>query len=181
MLIAFVILILIILSGILVSMYSTFMPFLENLSDIVEYNVAYYWALSSIERWSLVTKYKWPWFEWSWWYIWDTPYGPNSDNKIWDFWRLNYPDNWMLRTIHSKTRMIPNTWAWNIEYLLAADDSYDYNKMEYDKLENFILTVDNSSEYYSSWDSSIIQYNWTIEWHLRLPPKISSWFDSSWW
>ena len=49
--------------GMLVGLYSSFLPFFENVGDIVEYNSAYYGAVSSVERGLLVSKYQQPGFE----------------------------------------------------------------------------------------------------------------------
>lgn len=50
MLIVFVIVLLVIGLAIIGSLYSLFLPFFQQLGNIKQYNVAYYGAVSSVER-----------------------------------------------------------------------------------------------------------------------------------
>ena len=50
MFIAFVLIILFILLGVLVGVYSIFAPFTQNIGDVIDFNSAYYGALAGIER-----------------------------------------------------------------------------------------------------------------------------------
>jgi hypothetical protein len=50
MLIIFVVILLVVGLAIIGSLYSLFLPFFQQLSDIKQYNVAYYGAVSSVER-----------------------------------------------------------------------------------------------------------------------------------
>jgi len=59
MLLAFVLIIIVTWLAILSSIYSIFAPFVGSFWDIVDYNVAYYWAISAVERGELILKYKW--------------------------------------------------------------------------------------------------------------------------
>jgi hypothetical protein len=46
MIIAFAVIALIIISGLAIGIYATFIPFLQNLSQIQAYNTAYYGAIA---------------------------------------------------------------------------------------------------------------------------------------
>lgn len=183
MLLAFWVILLAVSFWILISVYSMFFPFFENLKNISEYNSAYYAAISSVERWELVLRYKNPWFQGtggfvgtnkiSWW--------PDSDNNS-DFGVVNNPQNWMRWNISSRTKNIPNLWWWNVDFMLANSDSSDYNMIGYFQKENFILDVDdtvNPNQYYNSWGSMKSFSGWYISGSFRLPPKIFEWL--TWW
>lgn len=178
MLLTFALLLLSMIVGILVSVYSLFVPFLENLWDISDFNIAYYSSISSIERWLLVAKYKQPGIMWSGGWIDSDYYGQNSDVLDEEFWRTTSEGNGMRWSINSRTDIIPSSWAWNVEYLLASIDSKYYNALGYNQLVNFVLSVDNSSNYYTWSDASdITANNYNIQWTLRLPPKV---YDTLW-
>lgn len=158
-----------------------FFPFFENLKNISEYNLAYYAAISSVERWELVLKYKKPWFQWTGGFQNGMKYWPNSDDNS-DFWIVNDGQNGMRRNITSRTKSIPNTWWWNVDFMLASNDSSDYNSIGYFQREKFILDVDdttNVNNYYNS--TGIMKYfsGDYVSWVFRLPPKIYSWFSGS--
>ena len=181
MLLAFTLVLIVLILGIMANIYSFFWPFFENLANISDYNSAYYWAISSVERWLLVTRYKKPWFEWSWWFFWDISYGPASDTILEGLWRLNLPNNWILWQINSRTTRIPSSGNGNVENQLSAIDSNNYNSLWVNYTESFVLSYDdteNTSMYYTWTDESdIVWFNSTIVWDIRLPPKLFSWFD----
>ncbi len=161
-----------------------FFPFFENLKNISQYNSAYYAAISSVERWALVLRYKSPWFEWTggfengnkiWW-------SPESDNNS-DFGVINDASNWMRWNISSRTKNIPNRSGWNVDFMLADVDSANYNMISYTQKENFILDVDNTSnpdQYYNSWGSMKYFSGDYVSGSFRLPPKVFLAF-SGWW
>lgn len=181
MLLAFALVLLVLILGVIANIFSIFWPFFENLSNVADYNSAYYWAVSSLERWMLVTRYKEPGFVWSGWYFGTDSFWPKSDSISFGFGRLNLPNNWLSRQINSRTKRIPAIWQWNVENLLASSDSKDYNMLWKTRSESFILSYDNTSdttEYYTwTTDTDIEKYDWNlIQWSLRLPPKVFSWF-----
>jgi len=174
MLLAFVIVLIITWLAILFSIYSMFTPFVQSFGDIVNYNVAYYGAISAVERWELVLKYRWPWFVWSGWRLEQQVFGKASDTVL-NWFSINFADrNWMLWSINSRTNRIPNTWQWNVDQDLAATDSSDYNRLDYKWVETFLLSIDNStfdSSYNADW--TWLEYSGSsISWKFRLPPKI---------
>jgi hypothetical protein len=50
MFLVFTLVLLVVAIGILVSVYSVFFPFMQNLGTVSQYHMAYYGAVSSIER-----------------------------------------------------------------------------------------------------------------------------------
>lgn len=49
--------------ALLFAMFSTFTPFIERFGDAMEYNTAYYGALSAVERGALALRYRGPGFD----------------------------------------------------------------------------------------------------------------------
>ncbi len=182
MFVVFIIVLLFILLGILTSIYSVFSPFMQNIGNVVHFNSAYYWALGGIERAELVLKYKSPGFEWSWWFEKWTQFGPNSDIISWSFGLLTSSNNWFTWNITSRTNTIPSIGNGNIDYLLASDDSKNYNQLPYFTSEKFLLRIDsttNTNKYYTG-ESDFTDFTAeNFSWILRLPPKIVSVFSNS--
>ncbi len=170
---------------ILSAVYSVFAPFIENIWNIVHFNSAYYGAMSSLERAQLVLKYRQAGFEWSWWFFWTNSFGPKSDSLSWKFGLLTNNNNGLSWNISSRTLSIPQSWQWNIEYLLTAwTDSSNYNKLPYFLSEKIILSYDNISNVnrYYTWtvDSDINHFSWGFfSWIIRVPPKAKSIFGNN--
>lgn len=166
--------------GILVSIYSIFFPLITNLWEVGNFNIAYYGAISSVERWELVLKYRQPGFEWSGGYRGDIGRWPISDNKTGAFGFINDNDNnGISRTISSRTNTIPNSWEWNVEYLLAAPDSTNYNMLDYKTAEKILLSYDKTADpaNYYNWITDTEYFNGgQISGEIRIPPKVFSWF-----
>ena len=104
----FLIILFIILSGcavILASMYYNIVATQATYWNTNTYYWAYYGAISSIERWLLMTKLKYPTYESSGWFIWTQVIWSNS-NLLKDFWKLSLWNNSMMRYVNSKTRKI---------------------------------------------------------------------------
>jgi len=181
MLILITIVLLIIWSALVVSVYSIFWPFISNLWDLKNYNIAYYGAISSIERANLILKYHWAGFEWSWWWIWATWIWPNNDKIANNFWQLVKNWNWAWYEIKSRVNWeLPWNNNWNIPVDLWDNSSKNYNKIEYNDSQEFILDIDNTSNIsdYYTWNISISWFNLksplVISWTFRLPPAIKS-------
>lgn len=177
MLLAFVILIIITWLAILSSIYSIFTPFFATFGDIINYNTAYYGAISAIERGQLVLKYRWPWFVWSGGWLDQDAFGKESD-LILDWFRIWFEkNNWLLWSIDSRTKRIPKLWDWNVDKDLLWTWSMDYNKLDYKWVETFLLSIDNSvvESGYSLTGSYRDIYGWnSISGEFRLPPKIEA-------
>ena len=182
MLIAFVLIIVVTWLAILSSVYSIFTPFFESFGDIVDYNVAYYWAISAVERWELILKYRWPWFIWSGWWLGSDVFGKSSDIIFswFSIWFDN--ENWMLWNINSRTDRIPNYWQWNIDKDLLWSESNDYNKLDYKWVETILLSIDNTTvdnSYNNNSNYRLTYWGSSISGQFRLPPKILSGFNNS--
>ncbi len=171
------------------SIYSIFNPFIENLSDIRDYNSAYYWAMASIERANLALKYRDPWFQGSWWWIWDDDFWEESDHRHPDYWILAHElsDNWTYWEIESLSSWrIPEWWEWNVEAWLQYTwtdywwPSENYNMMGYDRVEEFNFFEDTSDDnIYEYWTEStqIIDIH-AMSWHIRINPLL---YNRWWW
>lgn len=178
MFLIFTLVLLVVAVWILASVYSIFFPFMQNLGTVQQYHQAYYGAISSVERASLVLKYRSPGFQWSGGFIGSTHYGPLSDYTP---ELLPWDTQWFHRNIISRTTTIPSSNMWNVDSLFAASDSYDYNQIWYSYLESFLLSYDNTTYpelYYLSLDDLQYLSANSITGVFRLPPKI---YESFWW
>jgi hypothetical protein len=134
-----------------------------------------------LERAELVLRYRDPWFEWSWWFLWTTGYGPMSDYtpEV-----LSGNQQWFVRNITSRTSHIPSSGMGNTDPMLsyATWDSANYNQLWYHYLESFLLSYDTTSDpalYYTWWENLSFFSNTTnIKWSFRFPPKV---YQQFWW
>lgn len=171
------------------SIYSNFLVFHSNFSESENYHKAYYTSISALERWELVTKQRQPWYEWSGGFInwvWTWSFSWSDKDLSWFSYLDNETGSSVFRTINSKTDRIPNLKKWDVERMLAynnpsnsddIDNSNNYNMMDYENAEIFLLYLDNSTgNPYSTWNieqSSPTQ----ISWEIRLPKLLfNSWF-----
>ena len=181
MFLVFTLVLLVVAIGILASVYSVFFPFMQNLWTVQQYHMAYYGAISSVERAELALRYRSPGFQGSGWFLWIDSYGPPSDTtpEI-----LSGTDKWLLWNIWSRTTTIPSSGMGNTDPMLAASDSADYNQLWYTYLETLILGYDNPPDvsHYYSWWTYISYFNTgDITGVLRLPPKIHELFWETPW
>lgn len=180
MFLVFALLLLSLWVGLFLSVFSAFFPFLQNIRSITDYNVAYYSALSAVERWSLVLKYRAPWFEWSWWVMEWTARGPLSDQGDFFVSGVNQGNRW---SVTSRTTSIPNPGEGNVDPLLLAVDSKDYNALNYHALETILLSLDevtNPGYYYSGDQHSGSFFDGgQMSWIMRLPPVVVDGFSPS--
>ena len=91
---------------ILWSMYYNTIAIQRTYGNTNAYYWAYYGAMASIERWLLMSKLKYPTYEGSWWFKWDTIIWSNSNWFADEFRKLNQWNNSMIRYINSKTTSI---------------------------------------------------------------------------
>lgn len=185
MLLMLILILLLIWSAVVGSIYSNFMVFYRSFSETENYNKAYYASIAALERAELVIRQREPWYIWSWGWILgldqNTDKSP-SDKKINDFSYLSSKPSTLFRTINSRATRIPAEWQWNVERLLATWDSINYNKMDYENAENFLLYYDKSE--WNSYNKTSCSSNWCqksalskIEWKIRLPEKLSPIFE----
>jgi len=185
MLLALIIILVLIGSAVISSIYSNFAVFYSNFQESENYHKAYYAAISALERWELVTKQRSPWYVWSGWVIlWTWQW---IHHNWWSDWSLSWFSYfWVLEdfstifwTINSRTNRIPSIWGWNVEWMLSADDSPNYNMMDYENSEIILLYYDTyAGNPYDSFNWSAISSSKPpkIEWIIRLPSKLFSGF-----
>lgn len=203
MLIALVIILLLIWAAVVWSIYSNFLVFYSNFAESENYHRAYYNAIAALERAELVIKQRQPWFEWNWWWkIWKEKWEWTiadwwSDGIIQDFSYLSNSNSskntsTVFRTINSRATRIPTEWNWDVDIILSdANDSIDYNMMDYNDAQIFLLYYDNwlkpdgtNDNPYNkiscgSWSSSCTQsYTWRVVWIIRLPWQLKDKFNN---
>lgn len=189
MLLTLVVILILIWSAVVGSLYSNFLTFYQNFTESENYHKARYASIAAIERAELVIKQREPWYIWSWWWIlweyWSTWY-KKSDQIISGFSYLSNDESkenksTMLRQINSRTNRIPFSGEWNVNKLLSTWDSVNYNMIDYDNSEIILLYYDNKQLEYpykkvscsTDWqcDNSKIK---SIDVSIRLPWFISS-------
>lgn len=163
------------------SVYSIFAPFIENFWNVRNYNIAYYWAVASLERWHLALRYREAWFQWSGWWIWNDNFWPQSDARFTWYKRLSDQNNWTYWEILSISRWsIPHSWEWNVEIRLQYNwssywwPSENYNVLSYSRVEEFNLFRDATTTdiyTYGLWWTTPIWVD-VISWSIRIPPML---------
>lgn len=198
MLIALVIILLLIWAAVVWSIYSNFTVFYSNFAESENYHRAYYNSIAALERAELVIKQRSPWYVWHWWWElggvnkWSyDEWGPKewgSDRVIdKDFSYISDSHSQNISSIfweiNSRTTEIPSEWNWDIDTMLAAADSEDYNMMDYKDSQVFLLYYDKSqwNPYAKTKCSDISDpceqsYLSSIEWTIRLPWKLKASF-----
>jgi len=176
MIIAFSIILVLIISWIAISIYGIFMPFLWNIWQIQNYNIAYYGAISSIERALLVARVQKFGYSWSWWWDQDINIGETiSDHNPWNMWLLSDQSNGMRWDMQWKTMRIPKENKWNIPKLFRTDKNIDYNAAYYNTtiiVQPTIKSTWNINNYLEAW---IKKNTWDIiKTNRKLP-------DAIWW
>lgn len=205
MLVILIVILILIWVAVVWSIYSNFMVFHSNFSETENYHRAYYSSISALERAELVTKQRQPGYEWSGGFILWTGYWGNPITNDWwsdkslsgfSYYWNNEDDTSVFRTIKSKTSRIPATWNWDVEWMLSynnpsnpEDNSSNYNMMNYENAEVFLLYNDKSSgnpyKYTSTRKDGGLNFDdvgawlkkeWMIKWEIRLPVLLNSGF-----
>lgn len=156
MLLSLVIIVALIWAAVIGNIYSNFLVFYSNFAETENYNKAYYASIAGIERAELITKQRQPWFEHKW--------GWNSGSSIgrWSDWPINNNFSYLSRDsninsssrwrIDSLTNRIPSMWKGDVDKKIATGDSTNYNMMNYNESEIFLLYHDPIN--FSSEDSN---------------------------
>ncbi len=176
MFLAFTLVLLAVAMGILASVYAVFFPFMQNIGTVTQYHMAYYGALSAVERAELGLRYRSPWFVWSGWFFGFSGYGPLSDYTP---ELLSGANQWFMWSISSRTTSIPGLGMGNTDSMLSDITSKDYNALWYIDLETFLLSYDaiTQPELYYSWVTQLSYFSgWSLTGLFRLPPKIHGLF-----
>ena len=192
MLLILVIILLLLWSSVVWSIYSNFMVFYSNFFESENYHKAYYASISALERWELVTKQRQPWYIWSWGFImweWKWSYPDNSDwwsdkSLSWFSYLWNDENQTsVFRSVNSRTTRIPANWKWDIEWTLSYEDadnpnnpdnSNNYNKMDYENSEVFLLYYDTSRENPYTYGTITKSNPTQITWEIRLPKLLKN-------
>ena len=144
--------------SVLSSMYYNTTSLQKTYGTVNTYYWAYYWAISSIERWLLMTKIKYPTYEWSWWFKWDQVYWSKSNVFSGDFWRLSHSDNTMIWTVNSLTNKVK--WDINtktlrvISFRRYEEESGNYNLYKYDP---------DTTTIFRYWIGDWLTFSWTAD------------------
>lgn len=179
--------------GIVGWLYASITPFIYRLWSVANYNVAYYGAMMSAERWLLALRYHDAWFQGTSWlgtgnqsdnirWVWAPAFGKFTEDMASDAYR----------TVESRVQSIPAPGKGNVEALFASTGSKDYNMMDYREWLEIPLYIDNTSqanEFYSDvGNTNILAVGWgmsrNIKGNFRLPPKVqlglwSTWLDTA--
>ena len=170
-------------------------PFTQELWNIQRYNIAWYWAIASIERAELVLRWHIAWFEWSWgWLGWNT-YWNESDykdiqNKKYRWWlSFTWVWNWIFWKIENMTDwIIPATGQGDLDPDISSGN--DYKKLTFDKSLQYAFYKDTTTntDWYYTWveDGNIdnIKIDWLngLKISIRVPQKLYNKYDAwAWW
>ena len=131
MFVAIMIIILGACAAIVWSMYFNTISMQKTYGAVNWYYWAYYWAMASVERWLLMSKIKYPTYEWSGWFKWDTIYWAASNWFAEDFWKLTQWNNSLTWNINSKTQRI--VWVIDTKTLrsISFKKYYDANPNDF--------------------------------------------------
>lgn len=174
MVIFIVVLLLILGTALVGALYSSFLIFYLSFWDTIEYNKAYYAAISSLERAELVLRYRSPGYEGNGGWLGTSSYGNAIDHKpAFSLWEAENGSFWNIR---SRTTSIPKVWEGNVEWMLMTWDSANYNMLDYVNAENITLSLDPSSGYPYSTVSLSKSNVASIEWKIRLPSMLYSYY-----
>jgi len=201
MLLTLVIVLLLVGVAVVWSIYSNFLTFFSNFSESENYHKAYYASMAALERAELVIKQREPWYVWTGWWTSSINANWNIEFQDWDEY-LNDPthsmkgSDWKIsnfsylssngskwtnlrREINSRTNRIPAEWQWNVDWLLASNDSINFNTMDYENSEIFLLYYDNT--YKNPYEKHSCLDWWCtksdlakIQWVIRLPKMIKN-------
>ncbi len=168
--------------GVLLSLtlYAGILPFIGTLGDVKQYNMAYYGAHSSLERWLLVMRYQEIWFQWS--GGMGASNSPTSDTWL-QLWWFNRQNNGIGRSIIWRWIQIPFSGMGDVEkQLLSGSDSLNYNVLWYTDTANIALWYDSTSanNAYKK-DENYVSLSGvnSIKVYARMNPVVSSLFNSN--
>jgi len=162
------------------SIYALINPFIEEMGDIQQYNVAYYGAIASVERAELTLRNHTAWFEWSWWWLGNNTFWPTTDFSNIDkkyFWFLAFTGNgywmyWNIKNLNSWW-VVPAPWKWDLDPDVSSWNNY--YKLTFDQAIQIALYKDESgiSKYYTWYDSlTDIKPTQSLAVSIQVPQKL---------
>ena len=160
------------------------MVFYSNFRETEDYHKAYYASISALERWELVTRQHEPWYVgsggfkmWTWMgSIGNTTWWSDGSLSDFSYFWTNSGESTVFWTVNSRTKRIPAIWEWDVEEMFVTWDVKDYNMMDYENAEVFLLSYDKETKPYKTWQvikSFNNSSNQSITWVIRLPLAIS--------
>lgn len=171
--------------ALLLAVYASFLPFVQNYGNMMQYTNAYYGAISAIERGVLAANLQGPGFDGESGWRWDgknqESIGNSTDQKIDSFYNYGDPNKTSLYWIVSwSTTQIPAPWAWNVpsDFWDKENPSKDYNTLNYNIAEAIALGTPGTVQtgnYYQKPDTntSYTTPDTQITVNLRLNPLLS--------
>lgn len=166
--------------ALLLAVYSSFLPFVQNYGNTIQYTTAYYGAISAIERWVLAANLRGPGFDGESWWKWNwslqTNTGNRADYKIQEFYNYWDPDKTsLLWKVNSSTKKIPSPGDGNVavDFWTGDNSSKDYNTLNYNIAEAIALgNVGDvwAQDYYKASKTPYSTPNTSLTIKLRLNP-----------
>lgn len=166
--------------ALLLAVYSSFLPFVQNYGNTIQYTTAYYGAISAIERWVLAANLRGPGFDGeSWWRRNGTQQsntGNRADYKIQEFYNYGDPDKTsLLWKVNSSTAIIPSPGDGNVavDFWTGDNSSKNFNTLNYNIAEAIALGNVGDvrpQDYYKASKTPYVTPNTSLTINLRLNP-----------
>lgn len=166
--------------ALLLAVYSSFLPFVQNYGNTIQYTTAYYGAISAIERWVLAANLRGPGFDGeSWWRRNGTQQsntGNRADYKIQEFYNYGDPDKTsLLWKVNSSTAIIPSPGDGNVavDFWTGDNSSKNFNTLNYNIAEAIALGNVGDvrpQNYYKASKTPYVTPNTSLTIKLRLNP-----------
>ena len=166
--------------ALLLAVYSSFLPFVQNYGNTIQYTIAYYGAISAIERWVLAANLRGPGFDGESWWKWNwslqTNTGNRADYKIQEFYNYWDPDKTsLLWKVNSSTAIIPSPGDGNVvvDFWTGDNSSKNFNTLNYNIAEAIALGnvgVVWAQDYYKASKTPYVTPNTSLTIKLRLNP-----------
>lgn len=166
--------------ALLLAVYSSFLPFVQNYGNTIQYTTAYYGAISAIERWVLAANLRGPGFDGESWWKWNwslqNNVGNSADSKIPEFYNYWDPDRTsLLWKVNSSTKNIPSPGDGNVavDFWTGDNSSKNFNTLNYNIAEAIALGnvgVVWAQDYYKASKTPYVTPNTSLTINLRLNP-----------
>ena len=168
--------------ALLLAVYASFLPFVQNYGNTIQYTTAYYGAISAIERGVLAANLRGPGFDGESWWKWNwslqNNVGNPADSKIPEFYNYGDPDKTsLLWKVNSSTAIIPSPGEGNVavDFWTGDNSSKNFNTLNYNIAEAIALgnvgdVWDWDQDYYKASKTPYVTPNTSLTINLRLNP-----------
>ncbi|MBF0981486.1 hypothetical protein HXK74_02515 [Candidatus Gracilibacteria bacterium] len=166
--------------ALLLAVYSSFLPFVQNYGNTIQYTTAYYGAISAIERGVLAANLRGPGFDgesgWKWNGSLQNNVGNPADSKISEFYNYGDPDKTsLLWKVNSSTKKIPSPGDGNVavDFWTGDNSSKNFNTLNYNIAEAIALGnvgAVGAQDYYKASKTPYVTPNTSLTINLRLNP-----------